>query len=79
MRWLAKSILLSFGFVLSAEEAILIWTGLKDRTMEARFIKFTGDLKGAKEATRRAFELNREYRANFVEGEDSDAAWRTFG
>jgi hypothetical protein len=39
----------------------------------------TGDLKGARKATRKAFELNREYRAKFVEDEDFDAVWRTFG
>ena len=44
-----------------------------------RYKCLTGDLKGARKATRRAFELNREYRAKFVEDEDFDAVWDSFG
>ena len=44
-----------------------------------RYKCLTGDLKGARKATRRAFELNREYRAKFVEDEDFDAVWESFG
>ena len=44
-----------------------------------RYKCLTGDLKGARKATRRAFELNREYRAKFVEDEDFDALWDSFG
>ena len=40
-----------------------------------RYTCLTGDLKGA----RKAFELNREYRAKFVEDEDFDAVWDSFG
>jgi formylglycine-generating enzyme required for sulfatase activity len=43
MRWLATLMLLSFGFVLSAGEAVRTWTDLKGRTMEASFIKYSGD------------------------------------
>jgi hypothetical protein len=55
MRWLAPLFLLSFGFVLSAEEAIRTWTDLKGRTMEARFIRFTGDKMVIKRADGRSF------------------------
>jgi hypothetical protein len=47
--------LLSFGFVLSAEEEVRTWTDLKGRTMEARFIKFTGDKMVIKRADGRSF------------------------
>ena len=33
--------------------------------------------RGLRAATKKAFELNREYRAKFVEDKDFDAVWRT--
>jgi hypothetical protein len=44
-----------------------------------RYKCLTGDFKGARETTGKAFELNRGYRAKFVEDEDFDAVWETFG
>ena len=39
----------------------------------------TGDLKGARDAVREAIKLDAEYRAMFVEDEDFDAVWDSFG
>ena len=39
----------------------------------------TGDLKGARDAVRDAIKLDAEYRAKFVEDEDFDAVWDSFG
>jgi hypothetical protein len=58
MRWFAPLLVLSFGFVLSAEEAVRTWTDLKGRTMEARFIKFTGDKMVIKRADGRSFTVS---------------------
>ena len=44
-----------------------------------RYKCLTSDLKGARTATKRAFELNRgNPRAKFVEDEDFDAVWESF-
>jgi hypothetical protein len=58
MKWFAPLLVLSFGFVLSAEEAVRTWTDLKGRTMEARFIKFTGDKMVIKRADGRSFTVS---------------------
>ena len=55
MKWFVLLLVLSFGFVLSAEEAVRTWTDLKGRTMKARFIKFTGDKMVIKRADGRSF------------------------
>ena len=44
-----------------------------------RYKCLTGDLKEARKATRKAFGLNREYRTKFLEDEDFDAVWESFG
>jgi hypothetical protein len=44
-----------------------------------RYKCLNGDFKGARTVTKRAFELNRGYGAKFVEDEDFDAVWESFG
>ena len=42
-------------------------------------IHLTGDFAGARIAVKKAFELDRKFRAQFVEDDDFDGVWDSFG
>ena len=44
-----------------------------------RFKCLTGDFAGARIAVKKAFELDRKFRAKFVEDDDFDGVWDSFG
>ena len=42
-------------------------------------IHLTGDFAGARIAVKKAFDLDRKFRAKFVEDDDFDGVWDSFG
>jgi len=58
MKWFVPLLLILCGFALSAEEPVRTWTDLKDRTMKAGFIKFSGEKFVIKREDGRSFTVS---------------------
>ena len=54
-------------------------SGGSDRAQTLSPIHLTGDFAGARIAVKKAFDLDRKFRAKFVKDDDFDGVWDSFG
>jgi hypothetical protein len=70
---LAPLLLLSFGFVLSAEEAVRTWTDLQGRKVDAQFMDRVGDSIRIKNAAGQVFTVPLSRQVIFIGVEVDDS------